>query len=165
MITLFYRQFQHVPSAQWLLIDIPAKPANFMPFMAGFPIFRSTFPWISQGMPSSWSYGTWYALVWWYPGDWPASWRHGRALGLTPNWWCWWTTEAILGTVIHFIGWTVITVSTATVGYFIFQAWRGRCCCCCGYQLELLPKGLKRDNSIKFASWSPKHHISVVYMT
>eukprot|EP00435_Cladocopium_sp_Y103_P017694 s2680_g4.t1 len=29
---------------------------------------------------------------------------------------------AILGTVIHFIGWTVITVSTATVGYFIFQA-------------------------------------------
>lgn len=29
---------------------------------------------------------------------------------------------AILCTVIHFIGWTVITVSTATVGYFIFQA-------------------------------------------
>ncbi|CAJ1462118.1 unnamed protein product [Effrenium voratum] len=29
---------------------------------------------------------------------------------------------AILGTVIHFIGWTVITITTAVVGYFIFQA-------------------------------------------
>eukprot|EP00913_Durusdinium_trenchii_P015843 g14889.t1 len=29
---------------------------------------------------------------------------------------------AILGTVIHYIGWTVITVGTAAVGYVIFQA-------------------------------------------
>lgn len=29
---------------------------------------------------------------------------------------------AILGTVIHYIGCTVIIVSTAAVGYFVFQA-------------------------------------------
>ena len=29
---------------------------------------------------------------------------------------------AILGTVIHYIGCTVIIVSTAAVGYFLFQA-------------------------------------------
>ena len=31
-------------------------------------------------------------------------------------------SEAILGTVIHYIGWTVIFVGTTVIGYFVFDA-------------------------------------------